>query len=83
MNSSTTFISTNSTELLLTLRTSGMLNTKRPGIKFFICAGFLLSGIFMNAFSQTRSGKEKWWKEAVVYQIYPRSFKVTGMALAI
>ena len=25
-----------------------------------------LGGIFM---------KEKWWKDAVIYQIYPRSFK--------
>ena len=75
MNCSTTFIPTNSAELQLNLRTISMLNTKRSGIKYFICAGFFISGIFMNAFSQTRSGSEKWWKEAVVYQIYPRSFK--------
>jgi len=52
-----------------------MLKTKRFGITFFFCIGVFLSGMFMNAFSQTRSGTQKWWKEAVVYQIYPRSFK--------
>ena len=32
-------------------------------------------GFITNNFSQTNSTNQKWWKEAVVYQIYPRSFK--------
>lgn len=39
----------------------------------------LLILIFSQSFSQTKSATEnqqkKWWKEAVIYQIYPRSFK--------
>ena len=27
--------------------------------------------------------EKKWWKESVVYQIYPKSFKVTVMAWEI
>jgi oligo-1,6-glucosidase len=28
-----------------------------------------------NSFSQPKGNERKWWKEAIVYQIYPRSFK--------
>lgn len=39
----------------------------------------LLILIFSQSFSQTKNATEnqqkKWWKEAVIYQIYPRSFK--------
>lgn len=34
-----------------------------------------LSMFGSNVFSQNHSFDQKWWKEAVVYQIYPRSFK--------
>ncbi|MDE3145328.1 MAG: alpha-glucosidase [Bacteroidota bacterium] len=36
----------------------------------FFCFVFIT-----NNFSQTHPVDQKWWKEAVVYQIYPRSFK--------
>ncbi len=37
---------------------------------FFLSQGFVVSKIFAQSPSE-----KKWWKEAVVYQIYPRSFK--------
>ena len=42
---------------------------KRPLTCIFL---FLFSG---NMMGQTVPAEKKWWKEAVVYQIYPRSFK--------
>ncbi len=42
---------------------------KRPLSCIFL---FLFSG---NMMGQTVPAEKKWWKEAVVYQIYPRSFK--------
>ncbi|MCC6414146.1 MAG: alpha-glucosidase [Saprospiraceae bacterium] len=32
----------------------------------------------VTAFSTTAQNTQKWWKEAIVYQIYPRSFKDTN-----
>jgi oligo-1,6-glucosidase len=47
------------------------------------CIFILLATVCMNASAQTAAPdlttpngyKEKWWKEAVVYQVYPRSFQ--------
>jgi oligo-1,6-glucosidase len=41
---------------------------------FFICALFLQKN-FGQTTPTSDSLEKKWWKEAVVYQIYPRSFK--------
>lgn len=38
---------------------------------------FLLFLFLSNVYAQNGSSDRKWWKEAVVYQIYPRSFKDT------
>ncbi len=51
--------------------------------KIFILFGILLCGIIITNYScQTKSNQSenknvdaKWWKEAIVYQLYPRSFK--------
>ena len=44
--------------------------------KRFLAVLFTLMTFFsINIFSQPVSTHQKWWKEAVVYQIYPRSFK--------
>lgn len=40
------------------------------------CLLFLMvATLGYDAFSQTRTQEKAWWKEAVVYQIYPRSFQ--------
>ncbi|HEY2648187.1 MAG TPA: alpha-glucosidase, partial [Puia sp.] len=42
--------------------------------KFLI--SFLVQSLFLgNMMGQSVTAEKKWWKEAVVYQIYPRSFK--------
>ena len=56
-----------------------MLNKIKQLLPFF-CYSFLLSFLFLiNACNpkkeNTKAVKNDWWKEAVVYQIYPRSFK--------
>ena len=56
-----------------------MFNKIKQLLPFF-CYSFLLSFLFLiNACNQkkenTKAIKNDWWKEAVVYQIYPRSFK--------
>src|SRR5664280_1471837 len=42
-----------------------------------ISVAILSISIFMNTSSQAQENgiDRKWWKEAIVYQIYPRSFK--------
>src|ERR1043165_2391744 len=60
-------------------------STKKKIISKFQCnTKFLLLFFFsinlaLGSFSQTntplKANERKWWKEAVVYQIYPRSFK--------
>lgn len=47
---------------------------------FVTIAAFILLNLCMNKIygqpvSQREAEQQKWWKEAVVYQIYPRSFK--------
>ena len=56
-----------------------MFNKIKQLLPFF-CYSFLLSFLFLiNACNQkkenTKAIKNDWWKEAVVYQIYPRSFE--------
>ena len=56
-----------------------MFNKIKQLLPFF-CYSFLLSFLFLiNACNQKKENtkviKNDWWKEAVVYQIYPRSFK--------
>ena len=56
-----------------------MFNKIKQLLPFF-CYSFLLSFLFLiNACNSkkenTKAIKNDWWKEAVVYQIYPRSFK--------
>src|ERR1700749_1246288 len=55
-----------------------MNNDILRGIKKIIAAGILLlifSGNVSGQTDTTHKIDRKWWKEAVVYQIYPRSFK--------
>lgn len=49
----------------------------KPGFTSFISISFLCTFFFTAADCQERndSSERKWWKEAIVYQIYPRSFK--------
>lgn len=42
---------------------------------FFAIAGILVSCSSESSIKETQ--EKKWWKEAIVYQIYPRSFKDT------
>jgi oligo-1,6-glucosidase len=56
-----------------------MLNKIKQFLPFF-CYSFLLSFLFLingcnTKKENTKAVKNDWWKEAVVYQIYPRSFK--------
>ena len=56
-----------------------MFNKIKKLLPFF-CYSFLLSSLFLiNGCNpkkeNTKAIKNDWWKEAVVYQIYPRSFK--------
>ena len=41
----------------------------------FLLTTFITAIPFQKSFSQSTADDKKWWKEAVVYQIYPRSFK--------
>jgi oligo-1,6-glucosidase len=45
-------------------------------LKKYLYVSCILISVSMQCFGQSDSIKDrKWWKEAVVYQIYPRSFK--------
>ncbi len=41
----------------------------------FLLTTFITAIPFQKSFGQSTTDDKKWWKEAVVYQIYPRSFK--------
>ena len=49
-------------------------------INKFIIALFTFTAVSTSIYSQNNEQKQdkKWWKEAVIYQIYPRSFKDTN-----
>lgn len=44
-------------------------------ITAFILLNLCMNKIYGQPVSQREAEQQKWWKEAVVYQIYPRSFK--------
>ena len=44
-------------------------------IAVFILLNLCMNKIYGQPVSQKEAEQQKWWKEAVVYQIYPRSFK--------
>ncbi|WP_245446989.1 glycoside hydrolase family 13 protein [Mucilaginibacter celer] len=48
---------------------------KRACILFTITTVCILAGVVCHAQNANDTTGRKWWKEAVVYQIYPRSFK--------
>ena len=50
------------------------LSFSKKSSLFLICL-FAFSGNYANAQSPSKTIERKWWKEQVVYQIYPRSFK--------
>ena len=45
---------------------------------FFLLLGFLLFAGSCNNESEQSGMDRKWWKESIIYQIYPRSFKDTN-----
>ena len=47
---------------------------KKLSITLLILIGSLLSSLAQKHKKNTQN-EQKWWKEAIVYQIYPRSFK--------
>jgi oligo-1,6-glucosidase len=50
-----------------------MLN--RAGVRLLLVVGILSTAISASGQKLVNGYEPKWWKEAVVYQIYPRSFK--------